>query len=224
MVPERRDELDALTWFVERGERTFFSLLPHGAAVALLRTGCEVVRWRAGSEIERPATPTRLFILMEGEVALHSPDGGRSPGKVTTGRSLELNTLLGQADSWEFRWTAQRDTRALALDWARVAEVVDASPGLWAYLKAVVLHPELRKLKNDLTLLGFLPDDLRMTMSLLRLQEGEALSGDREGERLFFVVSRGRVTVSSQPAGAQVEAGSFQTGDYFLLDGSRRLR
>lgn len=217
--------LDPFKWYEQNRERSIFGLFPHRQVLRLL-VNAQLYRCTEGAVVPRPRQPTHLIIVAEGEVGLWTRgDNPRRVGKVIAGRSLELKTLLrSAAQSWEFDWRANRDCTLIALEWGVIKNALRENPDVRAYLTGITQYPELRRLKTDLSLLGFGFEAIQKTLFVLRLQKtAEALTGTRVAAPSLVVVHRGEIGVNAEIRGTSQKVGRYRAGEFFLVDGTREL-
>lgn len=176
---------DIIEIFVAIRQSSIFSLLSQKKCKELLTSATirEVVE--AGRTVPRRSPPRDLYIVGEGQVDIYMPDKDKPIGHVMPGQSLELATLWNGSKDWQYTWRAAKQTTLLKVAFSEIDAALAESPRLYSYLKKVAVHVELQKLKNDLRLFGFRPEDVHLVFERLDLVDDIGLCEIRDP---FFVV------------------------------------
>ncbi|MFO0726611.1 MAG: peptidase domain-containing ABC transporter [Myxococcota bacterium] len=168
-------------------------------------------RWDRGTSLERSPGPVAVYLVLEGRVALGPPPQSYSgPGEI-----IELSTVLAGEPSWRLSWEAPSGAVLLELDGPGFLAAVDAAPDVRGYLAAISGKPAVRRLRNDLRLLGFGPTELVRSVALLAEHQG---SPSAPG---LYVVDTGGLELWSEEGALPRSLGHFRTGQCFaVLEGA----
>lgn len=222
-APPQATGFNPVDWYLVQREQSLFGLLSHDQALELL-SSAQVRTCAGGTVVRRSERPDKLYVVAEGSVALVArTDHSQRRGTVKEGRALELRSLLLKKPEWEYDWVAETPVVLLEIDAARLVTSFQQDPYLETYLKAVVLHPELRRFKNDLRLFGAEFDEIKVTLWALSPANLEVLRDPATVRRAIVVVQAGELAVKAKVDGREREVGRFGPGDYFYCDGTEEL-
>ena len=192
-------------------KNSIFNLIPEPEHAGIIEAS-KYITFKQRAVVNDNLETDALYVLLDGKVDLIEPESGMLIEAIAVGRSIELETLIKKSPRWKGDWVAKEDSSLLGIPFIKLLETLKGSNS-YAYLERIVLNVELQKLKNDLRLLGVMPEPIQKVIATMNQVESvDGISPDS-----LVIVRSGGVKAKLLKEEGEFDLKNFSISDYFIL-------